>query len=151
MARNILLFQSDAFSLKPPLNEAGVPYDRPLGDDICSFLKAGLESKQVAWTISDPSQEDFGAVLRLHHGKDVFTVTTSWQGDNEWALVIGQMRGCLGWLFDRKPDEQALKVMEEIRHLVDEVVSTDADRFKNPTWITDEEFPGVAQKFVIPE
>ena len=151
MVKNILLFQSDVFSLEPPLNDAGVQHDLPLGDDICAFLKAGIESKQVAWTIRDPVREDFGSVLRLYRGKDVLNITTSWQGDSEWALVIGQMRGCLGWLFDRKPDEQALKVMEEIRHLVDEVVSTDADRFKNPTWITDEEFPGVAQKFVIPE
>ena len=96
-------------------------------------------------------REDLGSVLLLYRRKDVLTITTSWQGDSESALVIGQMRGCLGWLFDRKPDAQALLVIEEIKLLVDDVVLSDTERFKNPTWITEVEFPGVAQNFVIPE
>ena len=151
MVKDVLLFQSDAFSLEPPRSERGLRYDLPLGDDICAFLKARLESKKVAWVIDDPVQEDFGAVLLLYRGKDVFTITTSWQGDKGWALVFGQMRGCLGWLFHWKPNAQARKAIEEIKLLVGEVVLTDSERFKNPTWIREGEFPGVAQNFVIPD
>lgn len=94
-------------------------------------------------------REDIVSVLLLYRRKDVLTITTSWHGES--ALVIGQLRGCLGWLFGRKPDAQALLVIEEIKLLVDEVVLSDTERFKNPTWITEVEFPGVAQNFVIPE
>lgn len=151
MFNQVLLFQSDVFSLEPPLREGGLPYDLPLGDDICAFLKARLESNEVAWSIGDPVHEDFGAVLMLERGKEVFTMTTSWQGENEWALVIGERRGCLGMLFNRKPNTEARMAIDEIKRLVNEIVLTDSERFKNPTWITEEEFPGVGQNFQIPE
>ena len=151
MVKDVLLFQSNAFSLEPPLSECGIRYDLPLGDDICAFLKERLDNKKVAWEIADPVQEDFGAVLLLYRGREVFTITTSWQGDSAWALLFGQMRGYLGWLFGRKPNAQARQAIENIKMLVNEVVLTDCDQFKNPIWIADGEFPGVAQNFVIPD
>jgi hypothetical protein len=149
--KDVLVFQSDAFSLEPPLSERGLRYDLPLGDDIAAYVKERLESKNVAWKLDDPVQEDYGAVLLLYRGKNVFSITTSWQGENAWALVFGQMRGCLGWFFDWKPNAQARQAIEEIKLLVSEVVVSDSERFQNPTWIADDEFPGVAQNFVIPD
>ncbi len=151
MVKDVLVFESDSFSLDAPLSERGVPYDLPLGDDICTRLKEQLESRNVAWTIDDPVQEDYGAMLLLCRGRIVFTITTSWQGDNAWALVFGQMRGCLGWFFDWKPNAQARQAIKEIKLLVDEIVKSDAKRFQNATWIADHDFPGIAQNYLIPK
>lgn len=148
MVKDVLIFESDAFSAEPPLSERGLRYDLPLGDDIAACLKERLESRGVAWKIHDPVQEDFGAVLILERGKEVFTITMSWQGDKAWAMVFGQMRGCLGWLLSRKP---AVQTLQEIKLLVDDVVRGDAERFRDPKWIIEGEFPGVASTFVIPE
>jgi len=151
MVKDVLVFQSDAFSLEPPLSERGIRYDLPLGDDIAACLKERLESMGVVWKLHDPVREDYGAVLMLDREKDVFTITTTWQGGNSWALVFSQLRGCFGWFLNRKPKAQAQQAIEEIKALVNEVVLADAERFQNPSWIADDDFPGVAQNFVIPD
>jgi hypothetical protein len=148
MVKDVLIFESEVFSFEPPLSERGLPYDLPLGDDIAAFLKQRLETQGVAWKIDDPVREDFGIVLMLERGKDVFTVTVSWQGEHSWALVFSQMRGCLGWLFNTK---SAAEPLREIKLLVNDVVFGEIERFRNPRWIAEDEFPGVSQNFVIPK
>lgn len=136
MVKDVLIFESAAFSVEPPLSERGRRYDLPLGDDIAAYLKERLESKGVTWKIDDPVKEDFGAVLMLERGNEVFTVTMSWQGDKSWLMVFGQMRGCLGWFFNRKPAAEPLR---QIKLLVNDVVFEDMERFRNPMWFADDE------------
>jgi hypothetical protein len=128
MVNDVLIFESDTFSVEPPLSERGLRYDLPLGDDIAAHLKERLARKGVVWRIDDPVKEDFGAVLMLERGKEVFTITMSWQGDKSWAMVFGQMRGCLGWFFNRKP---AVEPLREIKLMVNDVVFGDAENFRN--------------------
>ncbi|WP_373651138.1 hypothetical protein [Schlesneria sp. DSM 10557] len=111
----------------------------PLGEDLCHHLKAGLESRTTAWNIIGAVEEDSGAVLKLCRGNDVFTVTTSWQGENEWALVLAQPLGCIGWLLDRLPDTQAQKAIREIKILINKIVLADPERFTNVTWISNDD------------
>ncbi len=120
MVKDVLIFDSDAFSIEPPLDERGLQYDLPLGDDIADCLKERLDGTGMAWTINEPVNEDYGTVLMLERGKEVFTITISWQGDKSWAMVFGQMRGCLGWLFNGKPATEPLR---EIRLLVNDIFS----------------------------
>ena len=148
MLSDVLTFTSEAFSLEPPVSERGLRYDLPLGDDIAAYLKEQLECKRVDWELSGPFREDYGAVLMLDRAKKVFTVTVSWQGGNSWALVFGQSHGCIGWLFRRKSDAQSLN---EIKGLVDQVVTNEPLRFQTPRWIADADFYGLASHFVIPE
>lgn len=151
MVKDILLFQSDAFSLEPPRNERGVQYDLPLGDDIGEYLKKCMTEKSVAWNVVGPVREDFGALLLLDRDSDALCITTSWQGGDAWALVFTERRGCLGWLLGWQPNKKTLEALREVKLLVDEVVHSDSVRFRNPVWIDDHEFPGVAQNFMIPD
>jgi len=148
MVGDVLVFESDAFSLEPTPNEHGGTYDLPLGDDIAEFLKSRIENENCDWELMDPVQEDYGAVLLLSRGKATFRVTVSWQGDRAWALVFGQMHGCIGWLFNRKPDAETLN---EIKFLVERIVLAEPGRFQNARWIGEDDFDGLASAFVIPK
>ncbi|MBI1246822.1 hypothetical protein GC197_03130 [bacterium] len=99
--------------------------------------------------IDDPCREDFGAIIWLDRDKKTLLTTASWQGDDAWALVFSERRGCIGWLFDRKPNEETLESLRKVKLLVDDVVRNDPNQFRNLTWIDDDEFPGFAQNFVI--
>lgn len=146
MVKDVLTFDSDAFSLEPPLDERGRRYDLPIGDDIAAYLKDRLDVKGTVWKVGDVVEEDFGSVLMLRRDKETFDVTVSWQGGKSWALVFGQLRGCIGWLFDRKP---AAKAIQEAKLLVNGVVSAEPERFRNAMWIGNDDFPGIASAFVV--
>jgi hypothetical protein len=147
MVGEVLVFESEAFSLVPPTDRKGVRYDLPLGDDIADYLKSRIQDTGSEWSIMDPVREDFGSVLLLSREKATFTVTVSWQGDRNWALVFGQMHGCIGWLLRRKPDAETLS---EIMSLVERHVFAEPGRFRNARWIGAGEFGGLASAFVIP-
>ena len=148
MIKDVLVFESDAFALEPPVDESGVKYDLPLGDDIAAYLKDCVDKQGADWQILSPVREDFGAVLMLQRGKKVMTVTFSWQGGNSWGIIFGQSRGCIGWLLNTAPDATALR---ELKELVDRVVFADPQRFTKPMWISNEDFPGLCSAFVIPD
>jgi len=148
MVKDVLVFDSDAFSVEPSLDDRGRRYDLPLGDDIAAYLIERLEAGRTAWKIDGPVKEDYGAVIMLGRGKEVVTITVSWQGGTSWALVFDQMRGCLGWFFNRKP---AAAPLREVKLMVHDLVVGDAGRFANAKWIADSEFPGLASSFAIPD
>ena len=145
---DVLVFESAEFSVEPPTDERGVQYDMPLGDDVASYLRSRLGEVTTDWEFGDPVREDFGSVLLISRGKRAFTVTVSWQGDYAWALVFGQMRGCIGWLFSQRPEAEPLR---QIKILVQDVVFGEPSRFMNARWIRSEEFPGLASAAVIPK
>src|SRR5688572_24373140 len=101
---DVLIFESDAFSLEAPVDERGVQYDLPLGDDIAAHFKMRFESQGTRWEILEPVKEDYGSVLLLLDGEKTFNITVCWIAlkDKEcWAVQFGQSRGCLGlfWKF----------------------------------------------------
>jgi hypothetical protein len=148
MIKDVLMFTSDAFSLEAPVDEGtGRRYDLPVGDDIAAYLKERLKGNP-GWRKLGIVCEDYGAVLMLWRGKQVFTITVSWQGEDSWGLVFGELRGCFGWLFERKSDAN---VVMEMKTAVDQIVAGDPARFRTPTWVTNAAFPGIASAFVIPE
>jgi hypothetical protein len=100
--KDVLVFDSEAFSIEPTTEPNGIRYDLPLGDDIAAYLKEALEAGGRKWQIDEPVREDYGAVLVLSRDKAAFTITVSWQGGYMWALVFDRRRGFLGWLFSSK-------------------------------------------------
>jgi hypothetical protein len=147
IVKDVLVFNSDAFSLEPSIDEEGLQYDLPVGDDIARYLKERLKAVATNWDISNPVWEHFGAVLNLRQDRKVFTLVCSWQGDNAWAVVFGEMHGCLGWLLNRKRNQAPLV---ELKVLVGQIVVADADRFQNVRWIAEDEFPGVGAHWIKP-
>jgi hypothetical protein len=145
--KDVLVFESEVFSIEPTTEPNGRRYDLPLGDDIATYLKGALEAAGATWIPEEPVREDFGAVLFLSRNKATYTVTVSWQGGYMWALVFDRSRGCIGWLLSTKPDPVRLA---EVKAAVADVVLNDAVRFRSARWISQEEFPGIASTFVIP-
>jgi hypothetical protein len=146
--KDVLVFNSEAFSIEPTAEPDGTRYDLPLGDDIAAYLKGALEASGTTWDIDDPVREDFGAVLLLSRDKAAFTITVSWQGGYDWALVFDRRRGCLGWLVSSKPDPVRLA---EVKAALHRVVFNDSTSFRNARWIPHAEFAGGASAFVIPK
>jgi hypothetical protein len=60
--KDVLVFDSEAFSIEPTTEPNGIRYDLPLGDDIAAYLKEALEAGGRKWQIDEPVREDYGAV-----------------------------------------------------------------------------------------
>ncbi len=75
MLNDVLIFHSDRFSSDPPVDDRGLRYDMPFGDDVAVALKSGIESRSEQWRIDDPVREDFGTMLVLHRDHVVINMT----------------------------------------------------------------------------
>lgn len=141
MVDDVLIFHSDRFSLDPPINDRGVRYDMPLGNDLAAELKSGINSRTVQWWIDDPVREDFGTVLMLRREKVAIDMTIVWgpilNRDDYWIVQFHQSHGCLGLFLPRKDD---LSAITEIKQLVDSVVAADSSVYRNVRWIDAAEF-----------
>lgn len=141
--KDVLIFESEAFSIEPPLNEKGISYDLPLGDDLAAFLRQELVAMNAPWSIDEPVLEDFGSVLLLDQDRKHFTITITWiVGPNQrhWAIQFHQSHGCLGLFVKRRTD---LKAMEQIKAMTDQVIFGRTDKFQSPKWLPDSEFTGI--------
>jgi hypothetical protein len=142
--KDVLIFESDAFSLEPSIDERGVASDLPLGDDLAAFLRRELQSMKAPWPIAEPVLEDFGSVLGIDAGNRRFTVTVTWivgPGNNSWALQFAQSHGCLGMFMKRRTD---LKTLDSIKTMASQVVLAHPEKLRNARWLADAEFSGLA-------
>jgi len=82
--KDVLIFESDAISIEPSVNEQGIRSNLPLGDDLATFLRRELNAMGTPRTIGEPVLEDFGSVLLLDQGRKHFAITiTRIVGPNE--------------------------------------------------------------------
>lgn len=141
MVKHVLIFESNAFSLEPTIGAGGRPSDLPLGLDLAADLRDRLRALDLGAEIPNPVDEDFGSVLPVYHAGNAFKLTITWVpvGGREdcWAIQFHQAHGCLGTLVGRRPNAAALHAL---RSSVDKIVRADPERFRNPRWLTDEEF-----------
>lgn len=141
MVDDVLIFHSQRFSLDPPLNDRGIRYDLPLGDDLAAELKSGIKSRVDDWSLDDPVREDFGTVLMLRRDKVTINITVIWgpilDRDDYWIVQFHQSHGCLGLFLPRRDDEAAIT---EVKQLVNSVVTEDSGVYRDVCWIDDAEF-----------
>lgn len=139
---DVMIFESDRFSLDPPV-ENGIPYDLPLGDDVAAFLAAGMRATFNDVCTAEPIREDWGTVLFVSVAGESYEVDVHWAPsgggpDNMWAIQFTRRHGCLLSLFGRR--RPAHETASRIMNCVGAVVQSDPQIFRNVRWLTDDEF-----------
>jgi hypothetical protein len=137
---DVIVCQSDAFSLDPPV-ENGVTYDLPLGDDLAAALASEIVQRGEGWDVGEPIREDYGTVLLCRFDTQTYCVTVQWVpirgGDNFWAISFHHARGFWGVLLRRPVNYEQLA---HLKSVVFQIVQASPSRFVRPEWLLDAAF-----------
>ncbi len=144
MIKDVLLLRSDRFSFDPPVVN-GVSYDCPLGDDLLEHLRQRIDSAAAPWHLEGPYRDDCWSSLSAEQGETHIWITVTWYPlvspdggeDDVWHVQFGQAHGCLGVLWRRSDDADAVAA---VRRLVHDAVTAESDVFTHVEWLSEAEF-----------
>jgi len=130
---SVLLIESDAFSLEPPLDDYGRRCAQPMGEDLAADLTCKLSSLVGQWKISEPVRGPAGTLVSLLKGHEDLHLTITRVGRMEpyWAVLFAHHQS-LDWLLRRGPNIERL---EWIKSLTLQTMRADPGRYQNMRWL----------------
>jgi hypothetical protein len=141
--KDVLTFRSTHFSLENPIDERGVQFDVPLGDDIAQYVSDAMTARFPAWSFRPSVREDFGTILDCLRDDACICLIVTWfprdDFDDHWAIQFQQSRGILSFLRKRRPD-LVDTLVSDLGIIVDDAT----DVFTDVAWLTEAEFLAIS-------